>query len=180
MSLFVSNAVAANPFFAEKQNQFGINLGQAFNSYALVFLPEMPVPFNSLELHYSQPATFFRLPARQSVNFIQTLGYGNKYKHNVTEWHWRDYTVQIITIGWDFGILWTDKWYFGSGLSVGVQGKENKRIGTKYLSGFKLFTGWKFADNWRAELTMQHYSNGSTDPANFSYNFYELGVNYSF
>ena len=169
-----------NPFFGDKNNQFGFNLGQAFESYDLLFLPEDPVPFNIIQIQYSQPHTFFRLPARQSIIIAHTIGYGKKHDSNNVEWNWTKYSIPMISFAWDFAIPVTSKLYVGSGLNIGVQSQENERMGTKLLSGFKFLLGFKIADDWRMEILMHHYSNGSTAKENYSYNFYELGLNYSF
>ncbi len=174
----------ANPFFGDTRNQFMVNIGQGVNSFGLISIPENPVPFNMIHLQYSQPTEFFRLPARRSLNFIQTIGYGKKYQYTdyerTFEWNWTDYTIQIALLSEDVVLYNTKNFYFGSGLAVGVQGQENERIGTKLLGGFKLFAGYKISDKMSCELFTQHFSNGSTDLQNYSYNFWGLGVSYNF
>ncbi|MBN1325020.1 MAG: acyloxyacyl hydrolase [Alphaproteobacteria bacterium] len=173
-----------NPFFGDTRNQFMVNIGQGVNSFALISTPTELVPFNMIQLQYSQPTEFFRLPARRSINVIQTIGYGKKYQYTdyekTFEWNWTDYTIQIVLLSEDFIFYNTDKFYFGSGLAVGVQGQENERIGTKFLTGFKLFAGYKVSEKMNCELFSQHFSNGSTDPQNYSYNFWGLGISYNF
>lgn len=173
-----------NPFFGNSQNQFAVNIGQGVNSFGLISMPDYIVPFNMVQLQYSQPTEFFRLPARKSLNFIQTIGYGKKYQYtdyNETfEWNWSEYTIQIALLSEDVILYSTPRFYFGTGLAIGVQGQENKRLGTKFLSGFKLFGGYKISDKFNCELFMQHFSNGSTDPQNYSYNFWGLGLTYNF
>ncbi|MBN1281805.1 MAG: acyloxyacyl hydrolase [Alphaproteobacteria bacterium] len=173
-----------NPFFNDNRNQIMFNLGQGVNSFGLISMPDNPVPFNMIQIQYSQPTEFFRMPARKSLNFIQTIGYGKKYQYTdytkTFEWNWSDYTIQIALLSEDIILYNTNKFYFGTGLSIGVQGQENERIGTKLLSGFKLFTGYKISKKFNCELFMQHFSNGSTDPQNYSYNFWGLGFGYNF
>ena len=65
-----------NPFFNDNRNQIMFNLGQGVNSFGLISMPDNPVPFNMIQIQYSQPTEFFRMPARKSLNFIQTIGYG--------------------------------------------------------------------------------------------------------
>ena len=173
-----------NPFFGKYKNQFALNIGQGDNSFGLISLPMEWVPFNMIQFQYSQPTDFFRLPARRSLNAIQTIGYGKKYSYTdyteTFEWNWSDYTIQIALLSEDVILYHTDTFYFGTGLGIGVQGQENQRIGTKLLSGFKLFGGYKINDKFNIELFTQHFSNGSTDPQNYSYNFWGFGVVYNF
>lgn len=182
--LAIPSFADGNPFFGNARNQIAINLGQGVNSFSLIPAPTDLVPFNMIHFQYSQPTEFFRLPARRSVNLIQTIGYGTKYQYTdytkTFEWNWTDYTIQIITLSEDFIFYNTDNFYFGSGLAVGVQGQENDRIGTKLLTGFKLFAGYKISDEINCELFTQHFSNGSTDLQNYSYNFWGLGFSYNF
>ena len=185
LTVFTLPTVAAeNPFFGDAQNQIMVNIGQGVNYYSLISFPSDFVPFNMIHLQYSQPTEFFRLPARRSINAIQTIGYGKKYQYTdyeeTFEWNWTDYTIQIAMLSEDFILYNTDKFYFGSGLSIGVQGQENERLGTKFLTGFKLFAGYKISEKFNTELFMQHISNGSTDPQNYSYNFWGLGLAYNF
>lgn len=192
--LFRPEAAAAekyNPFFGEYQNQAMFNFGQGVNSFGLISLPDLPVPFNMLQFAYSQPATFFRLPARQTISFIKTIGYGKKYRydsykvsHDIyepVEWDWKAYATEIAMLSGDAALFHTERFYFGLGLDVGVQGKQNERFGTKFMTGFKILAGYKIADRWLAEFLIQHFSNGDTGgEANFSYNFWGLGIGYNF
>ena len=172
---------AGNPMFGDKENQVFINIGQGFNTTWMIEPPVNPVPFNMFQFQYSQPTAIFRLPARISANFIQTLGYGTRYEHQYRgEWHWDDFSNQIGIISADVLLAWTDKWYFGTGLGTGVQATANNRVGTLFLIGLKMFVGYEIAEDWRAELFMQHFSNGGTDYRNSSYNFWGLGIGYNF
>ncbi len=187
--LLIANAGAAdmpkNPIFGERQNQIILNIGQGVNNFGLIPVPEMFVPFNMIQLTYSQPVTVFRLPARQNFSAIQTIGYGSKYQYTdyngTFEWNWSDYATQIAMISWDVIFLHTERWYFGVGAGVAIQGQQNDREGTKFLLPFKLFTGYRITDGWNIELFTQHFSNGDTGgSANYSYNFIGLGVGYNF
>lgn len=173
-----------NPFFNDTRNQIMVNLGQGVNSFALISLPMNFVPFNMIQVQYSQPSEFFRMPARKSLNIIQTIGYGKKYQYRdytkTFEWNWTEYSEQIAFISEDIMLYNNDNFYFASGVGVGIQGQENERIGTKLLSGFKLLAGYRISKNTTCELFMQHFSNGSTDPQNYSYNFWGLGFGYNF
>lgn len=136
-----TGATVKNPFFGEKQNQIMLNIGQGVNSFGLISMPDYLVPFNMIHFQYSQPTEFFRLPARKSLNAIQTIGYGKKYQYTdytqTFEWNWTDYTIQIALLSEDVILYNNDKFYCGAGLSVGVQGQENKRPGLSYLADIK-------------------------------------------
>lgn len=164
-----------NPFFNGYKNQVAFNFGYGVNSGFLLPPPTQFVPFNMLQVQYSQPTTFFRLPARKSINIIQTLGHGSKYG-----WHWDKYTIPIVMLSEDVIPFHGQDWYTFIGLGVGMQAQQNERIGSKLLFGFKLGTGYKISDCVGIELFMQHYSNGNTAPENNSYAFYGLGLTYSF
>jgi hypothetical protein len=179
------SVAATNPFFGDNQNQIMLNLGQGVNSFGLVPIPEMFVPYNMAQFTYSQPTTVFRLPARQNFNFTKTIGYGEKYQYtdytHTFTWNWQEYASEIASITWDVALLHSDYWYFGVGVGVAVQGRQNERAGTKFMLPFKMFLGYRFTENWNAEIFTQHFSNGDTGGmANYSYNFIGLGIGYGF
>lgn len=157
------------------KNQITFNLGQGVNSGFIVPPPTQIVPFYLLHLQYSQPTTFFGLPARQSLNIGQTLGFGNKYG-----WHWHDYTIPMIVLSGDVLLASYQKVYFTGGAGVGLQAQENERLGAKLLFQFKLTAGWHINQRWGLELFMQHFSNANTAKENYSYAFYGLGMTYNF
>jgi hypothetical protein len=128
-----------------------------------------------MQIQYSQPTTFFRLPARKSLNVIQTLGFGKKYG-----WHWDKYTIPIAMLSED--VILTDicNWYTFMGLGVGMQAQQNERIGSKLLFGFKVGAGYRISECTAVEAFMQHISNGNTAPENNSYAFYGLGLSFNF
>ena len=171
---------AGNPLFGDKENQLMVNIGQGIAGTWMLELPKNPVPFNMFLFQYSQPIKFFRLPARLSANFIQTLGYGESECRTYGSWDWQDFTTRIAFLSTDVLLVWTNKWYIGTGIGTGIQALENARINTKFLLGLKLFMGYTIAGNWRTELFFQHFSNGSTSFQNYSYNFYGLGLGYNF
>ncbi len=178
LALFVGAAPAVagdNPFFGKYSNQITFNFGQGVNSGFLIPPPTQWVPFSMLHLQYSRPNTFFTLPARASLNIFQTIGYADKYG-----WDWADYSIPMFLISEDVSLYNTNKWYFGTGLGAGFQAKENDRIGSKLIFGFKLFAGYKIAPQTNLEIFMQHFSNGNTGYANNSYAFYGLGIGYNF
>lgn len=164
-----------NPFFGDYEHQVALNVGAGVNSGFLIPPPSQFVPYTMFDLKYSIPATFFRMPARQSIGVVMNVGYGDKYG-----WDWDGYTIPIALLSMDVALVSLGDFYAGAGIGAGMQLHQNERIGSKLIFGFKLFTGYKISERWRGELFVQHFSNGNCAPENHSYGFYGLGVNYSF
>ncbi len=165
-----------NPFFGTAENQIAVNIGQGVNSGFLIPPPSQFVPFYMLpNIQYSQPTTFFTLPARQSLNFGETVGMGRAYG-----WDWTDFSIPILWASGDVALLHGENWYYATGVGVGFQAKENDRLGAKLLFQFKISGGYRFNERWGGELFVQHFSNGNTAEENHSYAFYGLGVTYNF
>lgn len=164
-----------NPFTGYYENQISFNIGQGINSGFILPPPLQLVPFYLLHLQYSQPTTFFGMPARQSINIAQTIGFGSKYG-----WHWQDYTIPMGFLSQDIRLAEYGNFYFGGGAGVGLQAQQNKRLGAKLLLMFKLTMGWHITDEWGMEIFMHHFSNANTARANYSYAFYGIGVTYGF
>lgn len=178
MIITAGPAVAANgrnTFTEHYKNQISFNFGQGINSGFILPPPTQFVPFNLLSLQYSQPTTFFGVPARQSLNVNQTLGYGDKYG-----WHWRDYTIPMVMLSGDVRLSEYKNFYVAAGAGVGMQAQQNERLGAKLLFQFKVIAGFHIDDKWGVEMFMHHFSNGNTALENYSYAFYGLGVTYNF
>ena len=73
-----------------------------------------------------------------------------------------------------------DKIYMGMGAGVGLQAKENKRLGSKLLFQFKISFGYNFNKRWATEIFIQHFSNANTAEENHSYAFYGIGLTHNF
>lgn len=179
-SLLLATPVLAdtpwNPFMGYSQNQVAMNIGLGVDSGFLLPPPARFVPFFMLpNIQYSQPTTFFKLPARQSLNFGETVGMGKRYG-----WDWPSYSIPMIFASEDVALAYGDDWYFSAGAGVGLQAQQNDRIGSKLLFQFKLIAGYRFNECWGMEVFVQHFSNGNTAPENNSYAFYGLGVTRSF
>ena len=164
-----------NPFMGEYKNQIAFNIGQGVNSGFLIPPPTQLVPFYLLHIQYSQPTTFFKIPARQSINIGQTLGFGRKYG-----WDWDQYTIPMIFLSEDIALAHGDNWYFSTGVGVGLQAQQNECLGAKLLLQFKLIGGYKINEKWAIEIFIQHFSNANTAPENHSYAFYGAGFTYNF
>ena len=178
MSCFAAGAANAewNPYFGTAQNQIVVNIGQGVNSGFLVPPPSQFVPFYMLpNIQYSQPTTFFTMPARQSLNFGETVGMGRAYG-----WDWTDFSIPMVWASGDVALWYGDDWYVGPGIGVGFQAQENDRLGAKLVFQFKISAGYHFTEQWGGEIFVQHFSNGNTAEENHSYAFYGLGVSYNF
>ena len=173
----VANAETTwNPFFGTAENQIAVNIGQGVNSGFLVPPPSQFVPFYMLpNIQYSQPTTFFKLPARQSLNFGQTVGMGKAY-----HWDWTHFSIPMAWASGDVALLYGCDWYIGPGVGVGFQAQQNDRLGAKLVFQFKISGGYHFTEKWGGEIFVQHFSNGNTAEENHSYAFYGLGMTYSF
>ncbi|MCL1891812.1 MAG: acyloxyacyl hydrolase [Alphaproteobacteria bacterium] len=175
-----------NPFFGDKQNQIHLMLGQGFDSGELILFKhsDRPVPYYMLALEYSQPNTFFRIPGRQTLSAIKTIGVGRgdyfgNCRYNVCDWG--NYGAEIFMISQDIAWApWGGRFYFGTGIGPAIQGKYNERLNTKFLLGFRMMAGYRISDSWNAELIMQHFSNADTGTNNNVYDFYAIGIAYNF
>ena len=171
----VSAHAESNPFFNGYENQFVFNIGSGVNGGFLLPPPTQWVPFAMLNAQYSQPAIFFRLHARKSLNIIQTIGYGQRYN-----WDWEKFTIPIGIISMDIVPIHGKKWYTFIGIGAGFQVQQNDRIGSKFLFTFKFGGAYRLSDCSSIEFFAQHFSNGNTAPENNSYAFYGLGMTYNF
>ena len=164
-----------NPFTGTYQNQMFYGIGQGFDTGILLPPPVRPVPFYIGTITYSQPTTFFRIPARRNLNISETLGLGSK-----NGWDWTDYTIPIGYATEDIALFRYKRLYMGMGAGVGLQVKENKRLGAKLLFQFKFTIGVNITREWATELFIQHFSNANTAEDNHSYAFYGLGLTHNF
>ena len=164
-----------NPFMGTYQNQIAFGIGQGFDTGWLLPPPTRPVPFYIGTFQYSQPTTFFRIPARRSLNVSMTLGLHEKYG-----WKWQDYTIPIAYVTEDIALFRYQKIYAGVGAGAGLQAQENARLGAKLVFQFKVMFGYNINRRWATELFIQHFSNANTADENNSYAFYGLGFTYNY
>lgn len=164
-----------NPFMGKYKNQTFYGIGQGFDTGILLPPPVRPVPFYIGTITYSQPTTFFRIPARQNLNISMTAGFGEK-----NGWDWRDYTTPIGYLTEDIALFRYNKLYMGMGAGTGLQARENKRLGAKLVFEFKVTIGYNITKEWATELFIQHFSNANTADENNSYAFYGLGLTHNF
>jgi len=164
-----------NPFLGTYQNQLAFGIGQGFDTGILLPPPVRPVPFYIGTIQYSQPTTFFRIPARRSLNVSMTVGLYEKYG-----WKWQDYSIPMAYATEDIALFRYESLYAGLGAGVGLQAQENERLGAKLVFQFKLTFGYNFNDKWATEFFIQHFSNANTADENNSYAFYGLGITYNY
>lgn len=164
-----------DPFMGKYENQMFYGIGQGFDTGILLPPPVRPVPFYIGTITYSQPTTFFRVPARRSINISQTVGFGEK-----NGWKWDDYTIPMGYLTEDIALFRYHDLYMGVGGGVGLQAKENARLGAKLIFEFKVTIGYNITDKWATELFIQHFSNANTADDNHSYAFYGLGLTHNF
>ena len=164
-----------NPFMGTYQEQIAFGIGQGFDTGILLPPPVKPVPFYIGTLQYSQPTSFFRIPARRSINISMTLGLDE-----ARGWKWQDYTIPIAYITEDIALFRYKRLYAGLGAGVGLQAEENDRIGSKLIFQFKVTFGCNISRRWAMEFFIQHFSNANTADENNSYAFYGLGATYNF
>ena len=175
LSFTLPATAESNPFFNGYENQLAFNIGTGVNGGFLLPPPTQWVPFAMIAAQYSQPANFFRLHARKSLNIIQTIGYGQRYG-----WYWEKFTIPIGIISEDIIPFYGKKWYTFIGLGAGFQVQQNERIGSKLIFTFKFGGGYRLSECSSIEFFAQHFSNGNTAPENNSYAFYGLGMIYNF
>ena len=164
-----------NPFMGTYQEQIAFGIGQGFDTGILLPPPVKPVPFYIGTLQYSQPTSFFRIPARRSINVSMTLGLDE-----ARGWKWQDYTIPMAYITEDIALFRYKRLYAGLGAGVGLQAEENDRIGSKLIFQFKVTFGCNISRRWAMEFFIQHFSNANTADENNSYAFYGLGATYNF
>lgn len=164
-----------NPFMWTYQEQIAFGIGQGFDTGILLPPPIKPVPFYIGTFQYSQPTSFFRIPARRSINVSMTLGLDE-----ARGWKWQDFTIPMIYLTEDIALFRYKRLYAGLGAGVGLQAEENARIGSKLIFQFKFTFGYNLSHQWALEFFIQHFSNANTANENNSYAFYGLGATYNF
>lgn len=164
-----------NPFMGKYEQQVAFGIGQGFDTGILLPPPVYPVPYYIATIQYSQPTTFFKIPARRSINVSETLGLYSK-----RGWDWQDYSVLIGYISEDIALFRYHDLYAGMGAGVGLQAHQNDRIGSKLIFQFKVTFGYNLNEKWATELFIQHFSNANTAEENNSYAFYGLGFTYNY
>ena len=164
-----------NPFMGTYENQMFYGIGQGFDTGIIVPPPVRPVPFYIGTVRYSQPTTFFRIPARRNLNISMVAGFGKK-----NGWDWADYTTPMAYLTEDIALFRYNDLYMGMGAGAGLQARENERLGAKLVFEFKVTVGYNITKKLATEFFIQHFSNANTADENNSYAFYGIGLTHNF
>ena len=158
-----------NPIFGSRDNQLSLWAGKSFRSDGFEKL-------YSLNLQYSQPNTFFRLPGRRNIE----IGGFTGGKHEANEKNdLSQYDQYIGGLSQDVLIFYGDNFYSGVGLGAYIKSESTSRISSKFTFGEKIFVGYSFGAV-SAELYVRHYSNGTLTKENAGQNFAGLALAYNF
>jgi hypothetical protein len=159
------------PFFKGTDNQMGIYFGQGTGGGSIQ--PDFwdITPFGWTMFQYSQPATFFRLPARQNIHVGTTMGWGDK-----DDECWKNYSWPQAGLSMDAAVMTWNDFYLGGGIGAFMKYERDERQDSRYMFGLKMFVGYGISESWAAEIFTQHFSNGNLSPNNGSYNFFGLAL----
>lgn len=161
-------------FGATHQDAVSIYIGQGTGSGSLFKLIDPAMwklsPMTMAMVQYSQPTTFFRLPARQNINFVQNSAYNSAHG------------LSFIGVGisWDVVPISWCGFYVGAGLGPYYRDSHDRYVESRLVFGEKFFIGKNISDSWRAEFFTLHFSNGDFTEINKGFNFTGLSVQYSF
>ncbi|MBN1324956.1 MAG: acyloxyacyl hydrolase [Alphaproteobacteria bacterium] len=121
-------------------------------------------------LQYSQPTTFFRLPARQSLHFVQNVAYGSE----------TGLSFNALGISIDASVFDRNGYYIGFGLGPYMRNNRDRWVDSRLVFGEKFFIGKSLSDRWSAEFFTIHFSNGNFTDKNSGFNFAGFSIGYSF
>lgn len=166
-----------NPMFGSKQNQIMLHSGMSFRSNGFEKL------FHA-SLSYSQPDTFFRLPARNNIEAGVIRGEdweeGESTKYFKNELNLSQYDTTILGLSKDVAVLSGTNSYLTVGLGAYIKNQTSNRIGSKFTFGQRIGVGYRFDSGLNIELFARHFSNGSLTQENSGQNFAGLSTGFSF
>jgi lipid A 3-O-deacylase len=174
----VSGYASENPIFGDAQNQISVkaSIGTGGSSmYNLLGIRWKMEPFSFFSVEYSQPITFFRLPARQNIEIGTTYGFDKRDGED-----WSHYSWPIIGLSMDPVLLHTERCYAGVGVGPYIKWQVDSRQDSRFVFGTKVFMGCRVNNSFGVELFTKHFSNGNLTPINAAYNFVGLDVNVNF
>ena len=119
---------------------------------------------------YSQPRTFFRLPARQSLHIVQNVAWNNR----------KNLSFGGVGISMDVALIDYNKFYLGLGMGPYMRDSRDAWVESRLVFGEKFFIGKKISKNIHLELFTIHFSNGNFTQKNEGFNFAGLSFGYSF
>jgi lipid A 3-O-deacylase len=173
--LLVTNSTWAdsNPMFGGYKNQISVSGGQSLRvgvkSEKLFYA----------DITYSQPTTFFRLPARRNLELAGLRGddcnrlicnedNGYPKTDNLSQ-----YNLTLLGLSQDVVFLQRGKFYANARLGVYLKDIATNRISSRFTFGQRLALGYGLG-RVNLELYVRHFSNGSLTEQNSGQNFYGL------
>ena len=164
-----------NPMFEKDSiNSFGLYIGQGTGSGTLfkLFKPDIwdISPMTIINLQYSQPTTFFRLPARQNLHFIQNFAYNSG----------DGLSFGALGVSLDASLFDYNGFYVGLGIGAYMRDSTDRWVESRLVFGEKFFIGKSVSDKCRIEIFTQHFSNGNFTDKNEGFNFAGISTTYSF
>ena len=180
-SLMLSSfsVIASDNALIGGDNQLTVSAGQSIRS-----------DFDTENLYmgsivYSQPSTFFRIPAKINLEGIYIKGKdafsGKKVGDDLypRELKLSDYNMGMIGISQDVQLFNLGGFYSSVGLGAYLKSERTERISSKFTFGEKVTLGYQFS-NVNVELYARHFSNGTLTDKNAGQNFYGLSLGYSY
>ncbi|GAB7140835.1 hypothetical protein RsTz2092_07880 [Deferribacterales bacterium RsTz2092] len=132
--------------------------------------------FWMVQLQYSQPDTFFRVPSRRNVELMQWFGFG--MTDNGTD-SMSSYDQQLIGLSLDMQLITIGRFYYGLGGGVYVGQRMTARNGSRMTFGAKMFMGYRWG-KFAIELNTRHFSNGDVEQPNHGQNFEGFTLLYTY
>ena len=165
----------ANPMFAPNaKNSVTLYVAQGTDKGTLFKLVNPLLwdisPMTMVMAQYSQPSEIFRLPARINFNIVQNIAYESC--HGLSFFGGG--------ISWDIALVNWNGFYIGGGIGPYYRDNRDRWVASRLFFGEKFFIGKNIGKKWRGELFTLHFSNGDFTKPNYGFNFFGLGVNYSF
>lgn len=167
-----------NPVFGEYESQLSISAGQSFRS-----------GFEKEDLYYgditySQPTTFFRLPARRNISLG---GYRGDECDNVNcvdingtpERDFSQNDLTIFGISEDVVLFSVGDFYTTLGLGIYIKSESTNRVSSKFTFGERFGLGYRI-NRVNFEVYARHFSNGTLTDENSGQNFYGLTLAFNF
>ena len=171
----VTSTSFANSMFCENcENSIHLYFAKGTGSGTLFKLVEPNLWENEKMLlvmgQYSQPRTFFRLPARQSLHVVQNIGFEKR----------KDLSFGAAGISMDVALIDYNNFYLGLGLGPYMRDSRDRWVESRLVFGEKFFIGKNISKNINLELFTIHFSNGNFTQKNEGFNFAGIAFGYSF
>ncbi len=163
LTLLTTPAYPNNPLFNNYTNQITMQTGKSIRSTS--------EHLYQLTIQYSQPNTFFRLNAKQTIELTTIQGINETTQYNQPIMAGISEEVNVLHL---YNIYLT--------LSLGAYIKANKttRINSKFTFGQKIALITILNHNYNLEVFLRHLSNGSLTELNSGQNFMGIAVSRNF